>query len=231
MNTLIKNCVIAFFLLLVFAGCSKKAASIKIYSVTENDAASMIANNLLPQYGGLTNQFDNCSILWNTSTRNCGIAKDTTFNGVNPANAAVTYKYSIVWHYNNNCQGTTTSTLDGKLTYEGSNYTGDGLLTASIQVTPNAKAPLLNLTGAMALSGMQRVKGQANAAFNTVINFNNLNLTVDGVSKKINAGTAGVTVTCTNGSASFNFNGTIQFSAYNKAKITLNSGTIYPISW
>ncbi|PTQ96822.1 hypothetical protein C8P68_104312 [Mucilaginibacter yixingensis] len=231
MNTLIKTCAVAFALSFVLVGCSKKAASIKIYSVTENDAASMIANNLLPQYGGLANQFNNCSILSNTSTKNCGIAKDTTFNGVSATNAAVTYKYGIVWHYTNNCQGTITSTLDGKLTYEGSNYTGDGLLTASVQVAPNTKAPLLNLTGTMALSGMQRVKGQADAAFNTVINFNNLNLTVDGVSKKINSGTTDVTVTCTNGTASFNFKGNIQFSAYNKAKITLDSGTAYPISW
>lgn len=231
MRTLIKNCVLAVVLAFILTGCTKTATSVKTYIVTENDAASIIANNLLPQYGGFVNEINQGSLLWGTSARNCGISKDTIFNGTNTASATVTYKYAIPWHYANDCQGLVNATLDGKLNYEGANYIGEATLNSALQISPATKPPFINLIGSAALTGMQRIKGQSNAAFNTFINLNDINLIADGVARKIISGTSNVSITCTNGAASFSFKGTIQFIGYNKAKITLDSSTTYPISW
>lgn len=213
------------------ASC-KKDTPVTNYQVQETDAAAIIADNILPRYGGLLLQIDNAFSLNIQSGLRCGVLKDSTLTGSNTVGAAILFDYHLLWRYNYDCSSLIQYfDFSGQNNYEGYNYISAEQRNGSFILTPKTMQPgMYECSFDWKSSGKQRIKALGSSAFNSTIELNAVNLTLDQASMKIVSGKFMVKMYGT-AAGSFSFSGELTFSGKNKATLILNSGRIYPLSW
>jgi hypothetical protein len=207
--------------------CHKTDHTAASYQLSETDAAAMIANDLLPQYGGLIAQLSNCAGLSQSAKNYCGIQKDSILKNNNPATAYVIYSYNALWHYTYNCANQyLIIAFNGTCNYDGSTFTANDQYSGTFNLSgPSASNYQLGLS--QKRSGKQRLKGIAMPAINTTLECQSDNVLIDQTLKKVRSGS----VTLRFSGDHFNYNGTFTFTGGSKGVLVLNSGKTYPVSW
>lgn len=212
--------------------CKKNGPVTTNYQVVESDAAAIVADNLLPRYGGLISQLDNCASLSSSALLKCGEQKDSAITKSNQPNATILFNYQLNWRYSYDCSDQTQHYyFTGQSDYEGYNYISSDQRTATITYISLPQHPgfsrcIFNWKS----SGRQRVKAIGLNTFNSMVEISASDLTVDLASGEIASGILAVNFYDTK-SSNFSFTGKITFLGNNKANLILNSGRNYPLSW
>ena len=194
----------------------------------EVDAAAIIANAILPQYGGMVGQIYNVQSIALIPAI-CGTQKDSVLAGANQNNAVILFNYHLLWHFSHTCGNNgLNASFTGDNSYEGLNYISKDQ-TSGNWVYLNQSTTCI-LTGSAVRSGNERLKGIGSNSFASTIEFNHVNITIDPLSKQIITGQLEVKMYDTS-SNDFYYNGNITFSGSNRATLILNSGRTYPFSW
>jgi hypothetical protein len=237
---------------LTLTSCHKDAASTT--TLTEADAAQVTVDAVSPSTGGMVSQvsssaslFANGTVTGGTvnSTNNhlttdsytipCGTQKDSTISYASLTTTVPAFTYSLTWQYTLNCAVPSTFTLNfnGQGTYNGfiqsssfkstGGFVLSGLPSSSTQYTFNS-----NYTR----TGTTTSKIGNKNTFNHTLSISSTNIIYDKTTQEIVSGTATVAVEITSTSGnSWTYGGTLTFLGNKTAKLVLNSGTVYNISW
>jgi hypothetical protein len=212
-------------------------------TLTETDAAQVATDAVSPETGGLVAQISSSSSLESKFLVNgirkpvieslpCGSTKDTTIVYTSLLSTPG-YTYKLAWAYKAQCTVPQTVTL---------NFTGTGTYSGLVLGSQ------FNSTGSFSLSNLDStyytynstfsrtgtVYSKANTAntYNHTLSIASSNIKYDPVAQQIVSGTATISVKLTNSAgATFTYGGTITFEGNKTAKLVLNSGIIYNITW
>jgi hypothetical protein len=223
-------------------------------TLTEADAAQVTVDAVSPTTGGLVNQvsasaslFANGTVTGGTvnSANNhlttdsytipCGTEKDSTVSYASATSSVPSFTYSLTWKYTLACTVPSTLTL---------NFTGAGSYNGFIQ------SSTFNSVGGFVLTGLGSTASQFTFnsnytrtgtttskignknTFDHTLTITSSNIIYDKTTKEIVSGTATVSVKVTSSSGnSWSYGGTLTFLGNKTAKLVLNSGTVYNISW
>jgi hypothetical protein len=232
--------------------CHKDAAATT--TLTEADAAQVAVDAVSPSTGGLVNQVSSSASLFANGTVTggtvksvnnhlttdsytipCGTEKDSTVSYASATTGVPSFIYSLTWKYTLACTVPSTLTL---------NFTGAGSYNGFIQ------SSTFNSIGGFVLTGLGSTAakftfnsnytrtgtttskiGNKNT-FDHTLTIMSSNIVYDKTTKEIVSGTATVSVKVTSTSGnSWSYGGTLTFLGNKTAKLVLNSGTVYNISW
>jgi len=211
-------------IIIAFAACKSNSGA-PSYPVTEEDAAVVISNALLPQYGGLLAhindgiRFDQKSV--------CGIAKDSLVTWANQsASSPLTYKSNLQWHYQINCADSVLSgTYVGSINYSGSHFSADntctGILSCSPQTNQTYKIGLI-----LNIAGTDAKKEVGANKLTTNIDLKSTDILVSKVTGLVVSGQIQVSIHL----SYYNYAGTFKFLGNRQATLVLNSGAAYNLS-
>ncbi len=218
--------------LMSMVACQKSSPADGLYRVTEEDAASIISNCILPQYGGMLVQVNSCLSSTAKFADNCVISKDSTLSGTSLSNALISFNYNQQWHYLKNCMDSSfKATYKGGNNYEGVRFSSNDQSSGSYLFVTNAQVRgLYQLNVNMERTGSQRVKQVGQHTFSSTVTCGGLNIVINKGSGKIQSGKMNVQMTGSSGSP-FSYAGTFTFSGNNKGVLILNSGLAYHLSW
>jgi hypothetical protein len=223
-------------------------------TVTEADAAQVTTDAVTPSTGGLVSQLNSSVSLFSSatvtggtvnsvdnhlttysSTIPCGTEKDSTIAYASANGGIPSFSYSLTWKYTLACTVPSSLTLNftGAGTYNGVtlsssfNSTGDFVLTGlgstAAQYTFNSSYSRTGTTTS--------IVGNKNT-FNHSLTITSSNIVYSKTTQEIVSGTATVSIQVTSTSGnSWTYSGTLTFLGNKTAKLVLNSGTVYNISW
>jgi len=208
-------------------------------TVTEADAAELTTDAVTPSTGGFDAQVStSVTIYVSASTKlSCGAKKDTTVSYSSPSNFIPNYAYMLSWNYELDCNagipGQFAFSFSGSSSYNGALMTSADNSNGSFTIAdPGLTSTNYSFTSSYERSGKQTSKVGYQKSFTSDYKMSSSNILISKATHEIVSGTATVTITGTssNGS-SFSFNGTITFLGNKQAKLVLNSGTTYNITW
>jgi hypothetical protein len=217
------------FLLQIEWSCTKNLQP-QNYSPTELNAAAVIANDILPLYGGLVTEISNCQSI-SMIKKNCSISVDSTLTGANLNNAGILFDYRLLLHYVNSCNNNTLNVnFNGDNSYQGLNYTSADQSSGTFAFVKQTSSTYL-FTGFSTRTGSQRIKTVGANSFKSTIEFNSIYLTIDRITNQIISGKLNVKMYDASSDNAFYYNGNVVFSGSDKAILTLDSGRQYLLSW
>jgi len=231
-----------------------KDSSTTATTLTEADAAQVAVDAVSPSTGGLVSQVSssasffangtvtggkvssvNNHLTTDSYTLPCGTEKDSTVSYASATTNAPSFTYSLTWKYTLACSVPSTLTL---------NFTGAGTYNGLVQSSS------FNSTGSFVLTGLGSTTSQLTFnsnytrtgtttskignknAFDHTLTITSSNIIYDKTGKEIVSGTATVSIKITSSSGnSWSYGGTLTFLGNKTAKLVLNSGTAYGISW
>jgi len=222
--------------------------------VTESEAAQVTTDAVTPSTGGMAGQVDAATQLYSSSTVSggtvsavnnnhlslystlvCGVLKDSTVAYASAPGATPSYTYSLAWKYTLACAVPSTLTLNftGSGTYDGlilsSQFTGTGGFTLTGLAAGTAD---YTFNSNYSRQGTTTSKIGAKNTFTHTLTITSNNIVYDKAASEIASGTAAVSIVCTSTSGkSWTYGGTLTFLGNKTAKLVLNSGTVYNISW
>ena len=223
-------------------------------TITEADAAQVATDAVSPATGGFVSQvsssaslFSNATVTGGTvsSTNNhlttysstipCGKEKDSTITYASVSTSIPSFTYSLTWKYTLEC------TVPSSLTLS---FTGTGTYNGFVQSSS------FNSTGGFVLTGLGSTAAQFTFSsnysrvgtttskignkntFDHTLSITSSNIIYDKATQEIVSGSATVSIKVTSTSGnSWNYGGTLTFLGNKTAKLVLNSGTTYNISW
>lgn len=211
-------------IILTFTMCKSNSGTPN-YPVTEEDAAVVISNAILPQYGGLLAHINDGNRFYQKTF--CGIAKDSLVTWANQSTSSpLTYKSSLQWHYQINCADSVLSgTYSGSINYNGSHFSADntctGILSCSPQPNQTHKVGLtLNIEGTDAKKEVGANK------LTTNINLKSTDILLSSATGQVVSGQIQVSIHI----SYYNYAGTFKFLGNRQATLVLNSGVAYNLS-
>jgi len=231
-----------------------KDSSVGSTTITEADAAQVATDAVSPSTGGFVSQvsssaslFSNATVTGGTvssannhlttysSTIPCGTEKDSTIAYASANTTVPSFTYSLTWKYTLACTVPSTLTLNfnGAGTYNGfiqsSSFTSTGgfvlggLGSTATQFTFNSN---------YSRTGTTTSKIGNKNTFDHTLTITSSNIVYDKATKEIVSGSATISIKVTSTSGnSWNYGGTLTFLGNKMAKVVLNSGTTYNISW
>ncbi len=258
MNSTIKSskilfaCAIAAAFTLTLASCHKNSSATT--TITEADAAQVTVDAVSPTTGGMVSQVSASASLFAGGTITggtvnstnghqttdsysipCGTVKDSTVSYASLSTGIPSFTYSLTWSYKLDCSVPSTFTLNfnGQGTYNGfvqsssfkstGGFVLSGLGSSASQFTFNS-----NYTR----TGSTTSKVGNKNTFDHTLSITSSNIVYDKTTKEIVSGSATVSVKVTSTSGnSWSYGGTLTFLGNKTAKLVLNSGTVYNISW
>ena len=252
-KSIITACIAAAIAFSV-SSCSKDNSSTTSTPVTEADAAQVTTDAVSPSSGGMVGQVNSAASLYSGSTvtggtvnsvnnnkltlystLTCGSEKDSTITYASLAGATPSFNYALTWKLTLQC--TVPSTLG--LTFNGSGSYSGAVLSSSF--TSTGGFTLTGLSASTAQYTFSSTYGRTGTTTSNVGNKNTFNhsLTItssnilyDKATQEIVSGTATVAIKLTSTSgAVYNYGGTLTFLGNKTAKLVLNSGTVYNLSW
>jgi len=211
-------------IILMFTMCKSNSGTPN-YPVTEEDAAVVISNAILPQYGGLLAHINDGVRL--DQKMACGVKKDSLIVWSNQnASSPLTCNSSLQWHCQINCADSIfNGTYSGSINYSGSHFSADntcnGILSCGLQANQIYKIGFtLNIAGTDA-------KKEAGAnKLTTNLDLKSTNIMVSKVTGLVLSGQIQVSVNI----SYYNYAGTFKFLGNHQATLVLNSGTAYNLS-
>ena len=239
-------------IMLSFSSCRKDTSSTSSDTVTEADAAQVTSEAVSPSTGGMASQVSSSAAFYSSasvtggtvssvgskslySTIECGQTKDSTVSYASVNTTAPAFTYSLSWQNTLACVVPSTFTC---------NFNGKGSYTGLLESSTFTSTGGFVLTGLSASATSYTFSSTYNRQGTTVSKIGNQNtfthsLTItsssiiyDKSTQEITSGTATVAITVTSTSGkSWNYGGTLKFLGGKTATITLNSGTVYNISW
>jgi len=246
---------IAALAIFTMSSCHKDSSTTTTTGeVTESQAAQVTADAVTPSTGGMAGQVDAATQLYTGSTVSggtvssvnnghlslystlvCGTAKDSTISYASIAGAAPSYSYSLAWTYTLACTvpSTLTMSFNSSGSYDGlilsTTFTGTGGFTLSGLAATTAD---YTFSSTYTRQGTTTSKIGAKNTFTHKLTITSSNMVYDKATSEIASGTAAVSITCTSTSGqSWVYGGTLTFLGNKTAKLVLNSGVVYNISW
>jgi len=223
-------------------------------TLSESDAAQVAVDAVSPSTGGMVSQVSSSASLFTggtvtggtvSSVNNhlttdsytipCGTEKDSTISYASLSTGVPSFTYSLSWKYTLAC------TVPSSLTLS---FTGAGTYNGFIQSSS------FNSTGGFVLTGLGSTASQFTFnsnytrtgtttskignknTFDHTLTITSSNILYDKTTQEIVSGTATVSIKITSTSGnSWSYGGTLTFLGNKTAKLVLNSGTVYNISW
>ena len=237
---------------LALTSCHKNSSGST--TITESDAAQVTVDAVSPSTGGLVSQVSSSASLFAGGTVTggtvnstnghqttdsysipCGTQKDSTVSYASLSTGVPSFTYSLTWEYKLECSVPSTFTL---------NFNGQGTYDGFVQSSS------FKSTGGFVLSGLGSTASQFifnsnytrtgtttskignKNTFDHTLSITSSNIVYDKSTKEIVSGTATVSVKVTSTSGnSWSYGGTLTFTGNKTAKLVLNSGVVYNISW
>jgi len=225
---LIFNIILAISILILIislASCKTNSGTPN-YPVTEEDAAELISNAVLPQYGGLISHIDNGVQFIQRPV--CGITCDTTtvLSGqMQPVSTPLTAKYSLQWHYRLNCtDGSFNGTYSGIINYSGAHFSADNTCTGTLTYMPQLSGYKVGLN--FTIDGTDAKKAVDANSLKTNITIQSTEILVDKTTGQITSGQLQVAIHI----SYYDYTGTFKFLGNHTASLVLNSGKAYNLS-
>jgi len=206
--------------------------------VTEADAAQLTTDAISPSTGGFGAQIKILLGIYVKETKRlqCGAKKDTTISYSSPANFIPNYSYSLSWNYQLDCNAGVPSQFE--FGFSGSSSFTDALMSSTDSNSGSCTIADSSLTSAdYMLSGNYETSGKQTSnvgfqkSFSSDLKISTTNILISKMAQDIVSGTADISIIGTSSYGNFGFSGKLTFLGYKKAKLVLNSGTVYNISW
>jgi hypothetical protein len=246
--------VVAAALAFTVTSCHKDNSASTSDTITEADAAQVTTDAVSPSTGGMVSQVSSSASIFSgatvtggtvssvnnhlttySSTIPCGTTKDSTIAYASIGTSAPSFTYSLSWNYLLDCSVPSSFTLNftGQGTYNGLvlsssfNSTGKFVLTGL-----GATTTQFTFNSNYARTGTTTSKVGNQNTFNHSLTITSTNIVYDKTTQEIASGTATVSIKVTSTSGnSWTYGGTLTFLGNKTAKLVLNSGTTYNISW
>jgi hypothetical protein len=239
-------------LMLTFSSCRKDSTTTSSDTVTEADAAQVTSEAVSPSTGGMASQVSSSAAFYSSasvsggtvtsvnqkslySTITCGATKDSTVSYASVSTTAPAFTYSLSWQNTLACvvPSTFTCNFNGKGSYTGliesSTFTSTG---GFVLTGLGASATSYTFSSNYTRQGTTISKIGNQNTFTHSLTITSSSIMYDKTSQEITSGTATVAITVTSTSGkSWNYGGTLKFLGGKTATLTLNSGTVYNISW
>jgi hypothetical protein len=223
-------------------------------TITEADAAQVTVDAVSPTTGGMVSQVSGSASFFSSGTVTggtvssvnnhlttdsyaipCGTEKDSTVAYASATTNVPSFTYSLSWKYTLACTVPSSLTLNfaGAGTYNGFvlsstfNSTGSFVLTGL-----GSTATQFTFNSNYSRTGTTTSKVGNKNTFNHSLSIVSSNIIYDKATQEIASGTATVSIKVTSTSGnSWTYGGTLTFLGNKTAKLVLNSGTVYNISW
>ena len=237
---------------MTLTSCHKNSSATT--TISESDAAQVMVDAISPSTGGLVSQVNNSATLFANGTVTggtvhsvnnhlttdsynipCGTQKDSTVAYSSLSSGVPSFTYSLTWAYKLDCSVPSTFTL---------NFSGQGTYNGFVQSSS------FKSTGGLVLSGLGSTASQFTFnsnytrtgtttskignknTFDHALSITSSNIVYDKTTKEIVSGTATVSIKVTSTSGnSWTYGGTLTFLGNKTARLVLNSGIVYNISW
>lgn len=238
---------------LTLTSCHKDSSATNT-TITEADAAQVTVDAVSPSTGGMVAQVNSGASFFTGGTVTggtvnsvnnhlttdsydipCGTQKDSTVSYASTNTTPPSFTYSLAWNWELDCAVPSTFTL---------NFNGQGSYNGLVQ------SSTFTSTGQMVLSGLGAATadftfnstytrtgtttskiGNKNT-FNHTLTITSTNIVYSKADQEIVSGTATVSIKVTSTSGnSWTYGGTLTFLGNKTAKLVLNSGATYNISW
>ena len=196
------------------------------YPVTEEDAAEIISNAVLSQFGGLLAHINDGLQFEQKSA--CGMAKDTLITHTSQGSSSpLSFQNSLQWHYQVNCADKALSgAYTGNITYSGSHFTADNTCSGTLTCVTAANTSNYKISLKLTISGTDHKKAVDVNPLNTSIDIQSAEVMADKVSCQPVSGQIQVSIHI----SYYTYSGTLKFTANHTAVLTLNSGVAYNLS-
>jgi hypothetical protein len=223
-------------------------------TVTEADAAQVTVDAITPSTGGMVSQLNSSASIFTgatitggtvnsannhlatySTTIPCGTEKDSTIAYASVGTSIPSFTYSLNWKYTLTCTAPSNFTLSftGAGSYNGLvlsstfNSTGGFVLTGL-----GSTATQFTYNSNYSRTGSTTSKVGNKNTFNHNLTITSTNIVYDKATQEIVSGTATVAIKVTSTSGnSWSYGGTLTFLGNKTAKLVLNSGVVYNISW
>jgi hypothetical protein len=237
---------------LTLSSCHKDASSSTSNTITEADAAQVTSEAVSPSTGGMASQVSSSAAFFSSATVSggtvssvnqkslystivCGQTKDSTVSYASLTTTAPAFTYSLSWQNTLACTvpSTFTCTFNGKGSYTGLLESSTFTSTGSFVLTGlGASATSYTFGSTYNRQGTTISKIGNQNTFTHSLTITSSNIIYDKTTQEITSGTATVSVKVTSTSGnSWIYGGTLTFLGNKTASLTLNSGTVYTISW
>jgi len=206
--------------------------------VTEADAAQLTTDAIVPSTGGFGAQIKILLGIYVKETKRlqCGAKKDTTISYSSPANFIPNYSYNLSWNYQLDCNAGIPSQFE--FGFSGSSSFTDALMSSTDSNSGSCTIADSSLTSAdFMVSGNYETKGKQTSnvglqkSFTSDLKISTTNIMISKTAQDIVSGTAVISIIGTSSYGNFGFSGKITFLGNKRAKLVLNSGMVYNISW
>lgn len=195
------------------------------YPVTEEDAAEIISNAVLAQFGGMLTHVNNgCQF---AQAPVCGVTKDTLITAASQnSTAPLSFKSSVQWHYSINCTDKAlNATYTGNVNYSGPHFTADNTYTGTLTCTPQTTSNY-KISFKLNIDGTDHKKAVDVNPLNTSIVLQSNEVVVDKTSGQVVSGQMQVSIHI----SYYNYSGTFKFLGNHTASLVLNSGAVYNLN-
>lgn len=230
-----------FTLAVTFSGIlmisCKKNDSADDNSISDDDIAEVVTQSVSANSGGLVQQTESSATLAAQKHLTCGETRDTTITGTNISGAAIVYSFSQHLSRTLNCTESVPSmltlTYKGKFVYATPRMSSNDSSYANTVITglePASSNIVLNQN--YVRKGSQQSLIRLRRSFTSTITITSTNITVSKATRKIISGTANIQFEGkSSGGLTITRGGTIIFEGNQQAKLKLNNGIEYPLSW
>lgn len=233
-ETLLHRVCILIIFFVCFSSCQKELPADSGFIVTEKDAAEVIANSIIPTYGGLISKINNTVTLAQNTTLICGINKDSTIvSAVAKSNLAIEFDYVLNWHYWRNCADQSTKfSLGGTNNYSGIHYSASDKSNGvfSLLTKTPAIANIYTIQLFQTRTGSVLKKDIGNKAFTSTVILQSDSVYVDKLTGKILSGKISIKISGTSASP-FAYSGQFTFINDHKATLKITQGNSYELAW
>jgi len=219
--------LISILIIIISLASCKTNSGTPNYPVTEEDAADLISNAVLPQYGGLINHINNSVQFLQRPV--CGITCDTTTvlgGQAQPGSTPLSAKCSLQWHYQLNCSDKSLNgTYSGLINYSGAHFSADNTCTGTLTCVPQLNAGYkvgLNFS----IDGTDVKKAVDANNLKTNITIQGTDVLIDKTTGQVTSGQLQVAIHI----SYYNYSGTFKFGGNHSASLVLNSGKTYNLS-
>jgi hypothetical protein len=216
------------------SSCKDELITANEYSVSEQDAAEVISNSILPTYGGLISTIRNTINLTQSAPVQCGVSNDTTL--VNPLQnniSAIEFNYKLHWRYYRMCNDPNMQfSVIGDNNYNGIHYSAKDVCNGLFLLTPKtlAQINLFKIKVLQTRTGNIIKKDIGNKTFSYTINLQSDSINVDRKTGNIISGKIVISFFRTSASA-FNYMGDFDIIDNHKATLKIHGGAAYNLSW
>ncbi|OCX51667.1 hypothetical protein BEL04_16755 [Mucilaginibacter sp. PPCGB 2223] len=217
--------VISILIIILTITSCKTNSGTPNYPVTEEDAAEIISNGVLSQFGGVLNHINNGVQF--AQRPGCGVTCDTTTTlTAQPGPTSITAKNNLQWHYQLNCQDKSfTGTYTGSISYSGQHFSADNTCSGTLTCTPQ-QTPTYKIAFNFTIDGTDIKKTVDANTLKTNITMQGSDILVEKNSGTVTSGQIQVAIHI----SYYNYSGTVKFMGNRMASIVLNSGTSYSLS-